>query len=98
MTAVDEAYYVLGVQPGAMSLAQLKKRLMVLDTVMVLSMAGDCAYRYGCEELAMPTGFSLLSSGRSIGKAGTAYFSSSPLLLAAICKVTVQSVLENRSL
>ncbi len=63
--AVDQACYVLGVHRGAMSLAQLKKRLMVLDTVMVLSMAGDSAYRYGCEELAAPTVFLLLSPGKS---------------------------------
>jgi len=61
----EEACYVLGVHRGAMSLEQLKKRLMVLDTVMVLSTAEDSAYRYGCEELATPTEFLLLSPGKS---------------------------------
>ncbi|MBK8225246.1 MAG: hypothetical protein IPK73_29895 [Candidatus Obscuribacter sp.] len=65
MGSTDEACYALGVHRGAMSLAQLKKRLMVLDTVMVLSMAGDSSYRYGCEALAAPTSFLLLSYGKS---------------------------------
>ncbi len=62
MGPTDEACYVLGVHRGAMSLAQLKKRLMVLDTVMVLSMAGDSSYRYGCEEMAARSPFRLLCS------------------------------------
>ncbi|MBK8225470.1 MAG: hypothetical protein IPK73_31030 [Candidatus Obscuribacter sp.] len=65
MEPTDEACYVLGVQRGTMSLAQLKKRLMVLDTVMVLSTAGDSAYRYGCEEMAAPAIFLLLSPRKS---------------------------------
>jgi len=65
MGPTDEACYVLCVDTGAMSLEQLKKRLMVLDTVMVLSMAEDSACRYGCEEMAAPTGFLLLSPGKS---------------------------------
>ncbi len=56
LSAVEEARYVLGVHRGAMSLAQIKKRLMVL------SMAGDSAYRYGCEELAAKSPFRLLIS------------------------------------
>ena len=62
MGPTDEACYVLGVHSGAMSLAQIKKCLMVLDTVMVLSTAGDSAYRYGCEELAAKSPFRLLIS------------------------------------
>lgn len=62
MGPTDEACYVLGVHRGAMSLEQLKKRLMVLDTVMVLSMAEGSAYRYGCEELAVKPPFQLLIS------------------------------------
>ncbi|NJL71719.1 MAG: hypothetical protein HC888_08910 [Candidatus Competibacteraceae bacterium] len=58
--AVDEACYVLGVHRAAMSLEQLKKRLMLIDTVMVLLMAGDASCGYGCEELATPTPFRLL--------------------------------------
>lgn len=56
----EEACYVLGVHSGAMSLVQLKKRLMVLDTVMVLCKAGDSSCAYGCEDLATPTPFRLL--------------------------------------
>lgn len=61
----EEACYVLSMHRGAMSLQQLKKRLMVLDTVMVLSMAGDSSYRYGCQEMAVPAPFLLLSYGSS---------------------------------
>lgn len=64
MGPTDEACYVLGVDTRAMSLEQLQKRLMVLDTVMVLSLAGDSSYRYGCEELAAPAPFLLLSPGK----------------------------------
>lgn len=65
MGSTDEACYVLGVQRGTMSLAQLKKCLMVLDTVMVLSLAGDSSYRYGCEALAARSPFQLFSSAKS---------------------------------
>jgi len=63
--AVDKTCYVLGVHRGAISLELLKKRLMVLYTVMLLSMDGDSAYRYGCEEMAAPTVVLLFSPGRS---------------------------------
>lgn len=81
MGPTDEACYVLGVHRGATSLAHLEKRLMDLDTVMVLSMAGDSSYRCGCEEIAAPAPFLLLSPCRSIGK--PSYYSSSPLLSTA---------------
>jgi hypothetical protein len=60
----EEAAYVLGVDCGALSQDQLKKRLMLIDTVMVLHMAGDSTCRYGCAELAVPTSFLLLSPGK----------------------------------
>ncbi|MBK8225315.1 MAG: hypothetical protein IPK73_30240 [Candidatus Obscuribacter sp.] len=60
----EEAAYVLGVDCGALSQDQLKKRLMLIDAVMVLHMAGDSTYRYGCAELAVPTSFLLLSPGK----------------------------------
>ncbi len=61
----EEAAYVLGVDCGVLPQDQLKKRLFLIDTVMTLHMAGDSAYRYGCEEMAAPTPFLILSPGKS---------------------------------
>ncbi len=58
----NEASYVLGVHRGALPLEELKKRLMLLDQVILLLKARDPLSQYGCADMADKTIFVLLNS------------------------------------